>query len=1570
MNAHAAIEIQNIESCICPGHPSQPFEVIATGTAGPFTFSWEGPDNYTSTDQNPTNITTPGQYTVSVTNFYGCTVVLQSSVPACAPVELQGDIQPSCPGQSVGALSIGVTAGGEAPYSYAWSHDAALSGPAAAHLAAGAYQVTVTDARGCQAVGQYDIPDAAPVSLSAAIIHDCGMQHQGSISLSGSGGIGALSYQWHNGWPQPSLQGLGMGQYKVTATDSRGCRATGDYEVLNHALPQLSAQVEPARCLNAQDGAITLSVSTDGNVPYTTLWNTGATGTTLNGLAAGNYSVVVSDQNGCATSATYSTTPAGPQDAMPYIRRVRVFAPQPHPPDIDLYAGEWVSTSAGCIFFTGGSLPISQALFDALAAGQQSLTIEVEASEVMAQVMLGINGENTPFFNSNMFTLPIPSSAVPQLISNNSIYQPLVFMGEDLDGNQLLDLRELSDNLSACVEVPLYQPDCYWQPPVSGGDSDDVHILTRLCMELSIAVLANQSGGFNLKAVVPGDIQQYAFLWSDVSGNIIGNQFTLNGVGPGRYCVKVSGPGGCVAELCENVCESLEDVLDRQLQTTAPCPGQSDGVICLTDSYVPLLVQWLPAGPDGLCLEGVASGIAYCAQVTELACAQQLTFCPDPLSAVAPPVLSLADAGASCPGGVQGFLLVSASGGKPPYVYQWSNGAVGPLAQGLAGATSYTVTVSDACGQQLSQSFSVPAYNPPAFTGATDNAACGESHNGALRVFHQGGQAPYAYQWSGPAGYSASGAEPFINDLAPGNYYVTVTDACGQSTAGGPFEVGWINSANYFQIGAAVIEHICGPDPVGAIDLTVTAADPGSLTYAWSNGATVEDINGLAAGIYSVTVSYENGCSSVKHYNVFQAQIFDLQESLLNPYCKLDDGTISLAPIGQNTGQINYSWSNGAQTEDIAGLPPGTYSVTLTYGLYGICTYSESFTLQEEFTDLTAAVINITPETQIVEDGLLQGEQNGAVTVSVSGGYPPYSFLWSNGAATQNLSGAASGSYWLTVTDSRGCEALVSAFVWLCDFQWPQIGLGAANVTPGPNNTRNIYPEISGGTQPLEFIWSLPDGTAAYSQNLEGVTQEGFYHLTIIDRCGRIDNASIFLNFFCEHAQSLVLENQDPCIVPFNFEQTIVSFSFLVCSPPIDLHHTIATFTWRKDGEEIDGEGGTALLKSIGGSKYAIDSDHPLRDVIIGQNDGGTYCLQVIDEWGCLYSSCVDIHHEMWSELHTGWINLAGTEGENLVIHDYLDEEIPFNAIVEDFSCRTCSAPISDLDECNDDFNRHRLMYQPEDSENPCFGGGTITYMDGTFVDVPFNSTSSLLSNNGQCACLFWPGTISGLLTELPNLVFHEEYVYVEFGCDGSSVVPTSECPDCPLCTWTAVDPDNCIFDVFCITTNTFLHEDLELSSITCIKQTYPSTPSEGECFVITMCEENCYITEELGSCDNYPGGTENLPDCPSCGALWGGTQGEESKRIRYRPLTLQTRPNPFTDELVLEVNCNNEGEYYFELISPIGNIVVLKTERLKAGKQEIVFPAHYFSTDGLYYLRVVNETGIGETLKLVRISR
>ena len=80
-------------TCICsPGTPGR-VSLSAQGTAGPFRFVWSGPGGYISYNQNPTNITTPGQYTVSVTNAYGCAVILQSSVPACAPMELQGDIQ-------------------------------------------------------------------------------------------------------------------------------------------------------------------------------------------------------------------------------------------------------------------------------------------------------------------------------------------------------------------------------------------------------------------------------------------------------------------------------------------------------------------------------------------------------------------------------------------------------------------------------------------------------------------------------------------------------------------------------------------------------------------------------------------------------------------------------------------------------------------------------------------------------------------------------------------------------------------------------------------------------------------------------------------------------------------------------------------------------------------------------------------------------------------------------------------------------------------------------------------------------------------------------------------------------------------------------------------------------------------------------------------------------------------------------------------------------------------------------------------------------------------------------------
>lgn len=79
----AEISVTRILDCLCTGTPSQPFTLTAEGTAGPFTYAWSGPEEYASTAQNPDDISDAGQYSVVVTNAYGCEVTLEIDIPAC-----------------------------------------------------------------------------------------------------------------------------------------------------------------------------------------------------------------------------------------------------------------------------------------------------------------------------------------------------------------------------------------------------------------------------------------------------------------------------------------------------------------------------------------------------------------------------------------------------------------------------------------------------------------------------------------------------------------------------------------------------------------------------------------------------------------------------------------------------------------------------------------------------------------------------------------------------------------------------------------------------------------------------------------------------------------------------------------------------------------------------------------------------------------------------------------------------------------------------------------------------------------------------------------------------------------------------------------------------------------------------------------------------------------------------------------------------------------------------------------------------------------------------------------------
>ena len=201
----------------------------------------------------------------------------------------------------------------------------------------------------------------------------------------------------------------------------------------------------------------------------------------------------------------------------------------------------------------------------------------------------------------------------------------------------------------------------------------------------------------------------------------------------------------------------------------------------------------------------------------------------------------------------------------------------------------------------------------------------------------------------------------------------------------------------------------CAGDSDGNIDIEVTGG-VGEYTYVWSDGTSTignnQDINGLAIGEYSVTVTDENNCVMVENYVITEPPgvviTLDESTSFMDLLCFEDsDGSINILVDG-GTGEYTYLWSNGATTQNIIGVVEGTYSVTVT-DENGCPMMSDEWVISEPE--------ELTLETESATEMLdCYGDNDGSINILVDGGVEPYAYDWSNGATTQNINGIVAGT--------------------------------------------------------------------------------------------------------------------------------------------------------------------------------------------------------------------------------------------------------------------------------------------------------------------------------------------------------------------------------------------------------------------------------------------------------------------------------------------------------------------------------------------------------------------------------
>ncbi|MBK8192273.1 MAG: T9SS type A sorting domain-containing protein [Lewinellaceae bacterium] len=437
-------------------------------------------------------------------------------------------------------------------------------------------------------------------------------------------------------------------------------------------------------------------------------------------------------------------------------------------------------------------------------------------------------------------------------------------------------------------------------------------------------------------------------------------------------------------------------------------------------------------------LTNVAAG-TYCVTVSDAA-GCTATVCAT-VQNIGGPTLTTTVANATC-GMSNGGVDLTVTGGATPYTYLWSNGSTTQDLTNVAAGT-YCVTVSDAAGCTATVCATVQNIGGPTLTTTVTNTTCGAS-NGGVDLTVTGGATPYTYLWS-----NGSTTQDLVNVFA-GTYCVTVTDAGGCTAT----VCATVNSINGPDLSTVVVNTSCGGS-TGGINLTVTGGTT-PYNYLWSNGLTTQDLTNLSAGTYCVTVTDGSGCTATTCATVNNNDGPTLATVVTNATCNAANGGVDLTVNG-GTSPFNYLWSNGNTTQDLTNVSAGTYCVTVTD--------------KNGCTATTCATVNA-PGGPVLTTSVIHtacGASNGSIDLTVNSGQTPYTYLWSNGSTTQDLTNLAAGTYCVTVTDATGCTATTCATV---------------NSTGGPSLTASLTSPIcnesngainltvAGGTMPYTYLWS------------------------------------------------------------------------------------------------------------------------------------------------------------------------------------------------------------------------------------------------------------------------------------------------------------------------------------------------------------------------------------------------------------------------------------------------------------------------------------------------------------------
>jgi len=854
-----------------------------------------------------------------------------------------------------------VAAGGTPPYLYAWSsggHNAAEAG-----LVAGTYTVTVTDILGCTATTSVIItqPTLLTSAISASTNVSCFVGNNGAATVTPAGGTPAYSYAWSNGAITPSTTNLIAGTYTVTVTDAQGCTTSTPVIITEPTLLTATiSAITNVSCFTGNNGSSTVTAG-GGTIPYTYLWSNGNNSATANGLAAGSFTVTITDALGCtATTSVIITEPTLLTIAVPTSTNVSCFMGNNGTANSVVNGG----TAPYTYLWSNGAIAAS---LSGLTAGTYTVTTTdglgctASASVIITEPTL-LSATIASSVNVSCFSMS-NGSAVSIAAGGTPPYSYLWSSGSNLPAATGLSAGNYTITITDALSCTATESIVITEPAL---------LISAITSSTNVSCFGGSDGSVTANA--NGGTLAYNYLWSNGAANA-----SANGLSAGTYSVTITDAQGCTTSTSVIITEPTLLTSSITGSINASCFGSNNGSITVTavGGTLPYGYAW-SNGSNSATATGLIAG-TYTVTITDNHNCTSTSVAtithPDLLIASIPTAVNIA-----CFGEHTGTVGGNAIGGVSPYQYNWSNGINTSSATNLA-AGAYSVTINDANG--CTSTATVTLTEPPALKLSvhTTDILCNGNNTGSATATVNGGVSPYTYSWT-PTGFHT----PTVTNLAAASYTSRVDDAHGCSISE-PFD---IVEPPLFQVQVSSLTNVsCFSGSDGAATVAATGGVP-PYTYLWTAlGLTTPSASNLDAGNYSVFISDANHCSMTLNLTIGQPSPVTLNVNNNVDICQGNYTTISASGSG-GTAPYGYNWDNGlgsGQNHNIQVWTTTTYHVTITDAMG--CT-----------TVPGAVTVNVFPGLQVILNGPTYLCLTNSTTISAAGSGGnggPYVYTWNNG---------------------------------------------------------------------------------------------------------------------------------------------------------------------------------------------------------------------------------------------------------------------------------------------------------------------------------------------------------------------------------------------------------------------------------------------------------------------------------------------------------------------------------------------------------------------------------------------